>query len=77
MVPEIFSSSLESSYFCAHAKFQNCSTNPCGLNGPFWLLSAQNRVNWGGGGGGGWGGGGGGGGSPKFFSSLEPNIFVS
>ena len=65
-VPEFFSSSLESSYFCAHAKFQNCSTNPCGLNGPFWLLSAQNRVNWGEGGG-----------SPKFFSSLEPNIFVS
>ena len=44
--PEIIFS-LDSSYFCylgVHAKFQNCSTNPSGRNGPFWLLSAQNRL---------------------------------
>ena len=38
---------LESYHFCelgAHAKFQNCSTNPSGRNGPFWLLSAPNRL---------------------------------
>ena len=46
-VTEFFSSSLEFSYFCylgAHAKFQNCSTNPFGRNSPFRLLSAQNQL---------------------------------
>ena len=41
---------LDSSYFCylgAHAKFQNCSTNPSRRNSPFWPFSAQNRLFWG------------------------------
>ena len=65
-VPEFFSP-LESSYFCelgAHAKFQNCSTSSSGWNGPFWLLSAQNRVNWGGRGG------------PRIFFSIGMFIFL-
>ena len=61
--------SLESSYFCqlgAHAKFQNCSTNPSGRNSPFRLLSAQNRLFWGARAG------------PQFFLSYQnPNIFVT
>ena len=45
-VPEICFS-LESYCFCelgAHAEFENFSTSPSGRNGPFWLLSAQNRL---------------------------------
>ena len=45
--PRIFFSPLESLYLCylgAHAKFQNCRTNPSGRNSQFWLLSALNRL---------------------------------
>ena len=55
----------KSSYFCflgAHATFQNCRTNSSGRNGPFRLLSAQNR---------------GLGGVPEFFFDWNLHIFVS